>query len=88
MNKESLMRKNLIETEEGWEAKICEGSQASSILNDHRKIMSKIGMAAMAEDSADRVSEKLIHKLSSDQAPVAEVNFSIQSTTVGETEHH
>lgn len=30
-------RKNLIETEEDLEAKICEGSEASSILKDHRK---------------------------------------------------
>lgn len=35
-NKESLQRQNMIQTEEAQEAKICEGSQASSILNDHR----------------------------------------------------
>jgi len=37
LNKESQLRKNLIETEEDIEAKICEGSQARTILNDHRK---------------------------------------------------
>ena len=67
------MRKNLIETEEGWEAKICEGSQASSILNDHRKIMNKIGMAAMAEDSADRIHEKKIEQVKSDLSSISEL---------------
>ena len=37
LTKENLLRKNLIMTEEAQEAQICEGSQASSILEDHRK---------------------------------------------------
>ena len=36
------MRKNLIKTEEALEAKINEGSEASSILNDHRKNAKKV----------------------------------------------
>lgn len=36
LTKENLLRKNLIKTEEAKEAKICEGSAASSILKNHR----------------------------------------------------
>lgn len=42
LTKENELRKNLIKTEEALEAKINEGSQASSILNDHRKNMKKV----------------------------------------------
>ena len=59
-NKESQLRQNLILIEEGLEAKICEGSTASSILNDHKKNVTKnkTGKAyTKFEDSADRVSE-------------------------------
>jgi len=42
LTKENLIRKNLIMTEEAQEAQICEGSQASSILEDHRKNKKKI----------------------------------------------
>ena len=41
LTKENLMRKNLIETKEAQEAKICEDSQASRYLNDHRKNVKK-----------------------------------------------
>ena len=42
MTKESELRKNLIKTEEALEAKINEGSEASSILKDHRKNVNKV----------------------------------------------
>lgn len=42
MTKESELRKNLIKTEEALEAKINEGSEASSILNDHREKALKV----------------------------------------------
>ena len=50
----------MILIEEGLEAKICEGSTASSILNDHKKNVTKnkTGKAySKFEDSADRVAE-------------------------------
>ena len=41
----------MIETEEDLEAKICEGSQASSILKDHRKKKEKqIGVIQSSSD--------------------------------------
>lgn len=45
------MRKNLIKTEEALEAKINEGSEASSILNDHRKNAKKV---PKPDDQADK----------------------------------
>ena len=56
MTKESEMRKNLIKTEEALEAKINEGSEASSILNDHRKNAKKV---PKPDDQADKPNPEL-----------------------------
>ena len=53
------MRKNLIEIEEAHEAKICEGSKASSILNDHRKNMKKLVMGNKHEESGETSIEQV-----------------------------
>eukprot|EP00353_Schmidingerella_taraikaensis_P017356 CAMPEP_0185623832 /NCGR_PEP_ID=MMETSP0436-20130131/60154_1 /TAXON_ID=626734 ORGANISM="Favella taraikaensis, Strain Fe Narragansett Bay" /NCGR_SAMPLE_ID=MMETSP0436 /ASSEMBLY_ACC=CAM_ASM_000390 /LENGTH=61 /DNA_ID=CAMNT_0028266037 /DNA_START=821 /DNA_END=1006 /DNA_ORIENTATION=- len=53
-------RKNLIETEEDLEAKICEGSQASSILKDHRKKKEKqLGLNAGAATDEPKEHQNL-----------------------------
>jgi len=59
-NKESQLRKNLIENEEDLEAKICEGSEASKFLQDHRKKKEKqLGLTTSAANAKNFPSPEM-----------------------------
>lgn len=59
LTKENELRQNLIKTEEALEAKINEGSQASSLLDAHRKNVKKVISLAKPLPKESTQSEKV-----------------------------